>query len=419
MTDAVPFKTLPKSFSRRLLRLALVNLLLVALLGVVLRAVPFLAVLPFDYHNLLHAHSHFAFGGWVQPALLALLLQRFPELRERVSRGHWYVLSALLFVSAWGMLLTFPLQGYGPASITFSTISLGAGFYWAVLCYRALRGLPDTAARRFLRAGFGWLMLSAAGPFATGPITAAGGLGSPLYYDVIYGYLHFQYNGFFSFLVLALLYRSLERDADTGFGRRSFPYFQAAVLPTYALSLLWNSPPLWVHVIGGAGALLQIAGFAGLLRDVKGRLGHKPLVVVSLAALGLKLSLQLLSTLPAIALLAAAQRNFVIAYLHLVLLGFITLFVFGQLPQGRLVSAGVGLFLVSFVSTELMLAGAGFGWMLPNYPAWLLAASLPFPVSVLLLIGGTRAWAASGRGERTSKRAGIASGRELRRVEAA
>ncbi|RYY65789.1 MAG: hypothetical protein EOO12_06040, partial [Chitinophagaceae bacterium] len=277
--------------------MALACLLLVALLGLLLRATPFLPALPFSYHNLLHAHSHFAFGGWVHPVLLALLLRAFPELRTRIRTGHWIALALLLPLSALGMLLTFPVQGYGSASIAFSTLSLLAGFYEAALVFRALKGLPPTPARRFLRAAMGWMILSAIGPFATGPIAASGGLGSPLYYDAIYAYLHFQYNGCFSLLVLALWYRSLEKEGQRT-SSRAFRFFHWAVLPTYALSLLWIGPPLWVHAIGGAGALLQGAGFVCLLRDCRRVRRLHPLLLLSAVALGGKLLLQILSALP-------------------------------------------------------------------------------------------------------------------------
>jgi hypothetical protein len=54
--------------------IALVNLSIVALLGVLLRCKQ-LFPLPFiQYKYLLHAHSHFAFGGWISLALLALMI---------------------------------------------------------------------------------------------------------------------------------------------------------------------------------------------------------------------------------------------------------------------------------------------------------------------------------------------------------
>ena len=51
------------------IRICLLNLFLVALLGVVLRykiafSLPFI-----DQRNLLHAHSHFAFAGWISQSI--------------------------------------------------------------------------------------------------------------------------------------------------------------------------------------------------------------------------------------------------------------------------------------------------------------------------------------------------------------
>ena len=45
-------------------RLALFNFIMLSLWGVVLRYMQ-LADLPFNYQYLLHAHSHFAFSGWM------------------------------------------------------------------------------------------------------------------------------------------------------------------------------------------------------------------------------------------------------------------------------------------------------------------------------------------------------------------
>ena len=63
-----------------LIRCSLINLFIVALMGVVLRAFPFLSSFPLDYKNMLHGHSHFAFGGWVMPALFGLILKNFPGI---------------------------------------------------------------------------------------------------------------------------------------------------------------------------------------------------------------------------------------------------------------------------------------------------------------------------------------------------
>src|SRR5688572_14151450 len=111
------------TLQQRLAAWSFFNLFLVACLGVLLRAYPFLDHFPLTYKNLLHGHSHFAFGGWVMPILLALILKMFPEQVQRVTFNHWRNLAVLLLVSAYGMLASFPLQGYKAMSIFFSTLS--------------------------------------------------------------------------------------------------------------------------------------------------------------------------------------------------------------------------------------------------------------------------------------------------------
>ncbi|RYZ23597.1 MAG: hypothetical protein EOO16_04160 [Chitinophagaceae bacterium] len=384
MTPVDPARNAER-LSRRLLRWSFANLLVVALLGLLLRAVPFLRPLPFAYGNLLHGHSHFAFGGWVQPVLLALLLRNFPVLSAAVPMRHWAAVSVLLVGAAWGMLLTFPVQGYGTASIAFSSLSLAAGIYEAVLVWTALRREPPSPAQSFMKWGFIWMTISAIGPFATGPIAVFNGIDSPLFRDAVYFYLHFQYNGAFTFLVLALLLK-------THVSRRAksvFLLFNAAVVPAFALSVLWHSPGIALNIAGAAAGITQLAGFALLLLLLAPRLSRL-LPVVSIAALGLKLVLQALSALPEIALMAAAQRNFVIAYLHLVLLGFISCFAFsraGKSPRFRL---GGFIFLTGFFFSEAILVLNAFGWYLPANAGVLLAVSALLPAGVLLMLAGMR-----------------------------
>ena len=57
------------SLQQQVLRLSLVNLVLVAVVGLVLRTLPFLPDLGIVYKNVLHGHSHFVFGGCVMPVL--------------------------------------------------------------------------------------------------------------------------------------------------------------------------------------------------------------------------------------------------------------------------------------------------------------------------------------------------------------
>jgi hypothetical protein len=64
---------------RKWLQISLVNLLCIACIGVILRykiaySLPFI-----DQKYLLHAHSHFAFAGWITQALMSLLVAYLSE----------------------------------------------------------------------------------------------------------------------------------------------------------------------------------------------------------------------------------------------------------------------------------------------------------------------------------------------------
>ena len=226
---------------RRLLLFSVFDLLLLSVIGVTLRAYPIFPVPLFDYKNLLHAHSHFAFGGWVMPILLAIILKYFPEFTQRISYRHLRNISVSILVSAYGMLLSFPFQGYAPVSIAFSTLSIFAGFYMAFALWKAA-GASNTPSVLFLKTGLVFLVISAAGPFATGPLIAMGKAGTALYYNAVYFYLHFQYNGWFTFAILAVAYKMIEKKGPPVNGKLVYRLFTAACIPAYFLSTLWSQP---------------------------------------------------------------------------------------------------------------------------------------------------------------------------------
>lgn len=389
---------------RRVAVLSFLNLFLVSCLGLVLRSAPFLNPLPLNYKNLLHGHSHFAFGGWVLPILLVLVVKMFPVLSEQVAYRHWRNISAMLMLSAYGMLVAFPLQGYKAVSISFSTLSVAATFYLAVVVWKALKHWKTTASVQFLRAGLFYLVLSAAGPFATGPLIATGQQGEPVYYNAIYFYLHFQYNGWFTFAVLALLYTLLEKEKRPAYGASVFRLFHYSCLPAYALSVLWTQPSLVFNLVGGLAASAQLVGIYFLLKDLEPLRLKKdrvvPLFRLAVGAFVLKCVLQLASAAPLVARLAYQHRNFVIAYLHLVLLGFISLAAFAailkayHLQAGRVMKTALGGFLFALLVTEGLLvaqaSGEVWNFAVPRFAGQMLVFSLLLPASLFALFWQVR-----------------------------
>lgn len=385
----------PVSRLQRLVFLfALFNLFLVTLIGLFLRSVPITGLAVPYYRNILHSHSHFAFGGWVMPAVLVLIMRYFPELRANISYRHWRNIAALLLLSSYGMLLSFPFQGYAPVSISFSTLSILASFYLAVVIWRVKATNSNTTAMRFLFAGLIYLVLSAAGPFATAPLIALGRAGTPLYSNVIYFYLHFQYNGWFCFALLGVLYQIIGDD-KTRYGNQVFVLLNSACIPAYFLSTLWSHPPFLLYVLGGIAALLQLAALFFLLAGISDNNTNRKLhwmIRLALFAFALKIILQLAGAFPAIANMAFVHRNFIIAYLHLVLLGFVSFFVLGAMHESdspnTILNKTLSWFVAAWVITELLLAlqalGEIGGFMIPAFNEWLLASSCIFPPAAFI-----------------------------------
>jgi len=92
--------------------------------------------------------------------------------------------------------------------------------------------------------------------------------------------------------------------------------------------------------------------------------------------------------------MAYHHRNFVIAYLHLVLLGFISGFFFAQVfasvKDTKTIRQGLYFFALSFLSTELLLLANAFSFTMPYYAQWLFVFSLFFPIGILRMIIGIK-----------------------------
>jgi len=290
-------------------------------------------------------------------------------------------------------------MGYNAVSIFFSTLSILAGFYMAYVIRKATPKKKSYASLLFLRAGMFYLVLSAIGPFATGPLIAMGKSGSDLYYNAIYFYLHFQYNGWFTFAVLAVLYKMMEKRGGGKNGIVAFWLLHIVCVPAFLLSVLWTQPPVSLNVLGGLAALLQLLAVYFVLKDLaalpwKNRLADT-IILLSAGAFVLKTCLQFASAFPSVAALAAEYRNFVIAYLHLVLLGFVSLFAFGALlrfcrvPVTSSLKTGFRFFLFAFFITELLLVlqalGSWLNFPIPHFSMLLFLFSCLLPVGIVMI----------------------------------
>lgn len=215
------------------------------------------------------------------------------------------------------------------------------------------------------------MMVSNLAPFALGPISAIQGKNN-LYHLVIYFYMHFQYNGWFTFALLGLVLWLMERNGvptRIKVVKKGFYLKLGAVFPAYILSALWTEPGLGWNLLAGIVALVQLMGLGYLLVFIFQYLGsiisnesllQKIILCCGILALSLQHVLMFLSAFPALGKMAFA-RPIVIAYLHLVLIGFVSLWLFFLFLKMKFIresitsKIGFYLFLGAFLGTELIL----------------------------------------------------------------
>lgn len=356
-------------------KLCLINLAIVALLGVVMRykigfSLPFL-----DQKNLQHAHSHFAFTGWVTLLLMVLLSRATPQLATVPQPKYWQWGSQLGL--SYAMLVAFAAGGYSPLAIVLSTLSIGVFYWFAWSHYRALQQAPASAGKPWVVAALFFGVLSTLGTFYLSYQTATKSLVQGNYLASVYWYLHFQYNGWFFFAIMGLFLDDLEqRGIRLHQQRLAFWLLALSAIPAYGLSVLWSKLSLPFYLLTALAAVAQAAGWVLLLRAAwaqRTALSRhwKTIHLVFFAAIALaisiKLGLQLGSTLPAISKLAFGFRPIVIAYLHLVFLGITSSYLLIHLclqqvrPLNGLGHWGLIGFLVGVGLNELVLAIQGIG----------------------------------------------------------
>ncbi len=384
------------------LKISLINLCIVAILGLLMRykigfEFPYL-----DQKHLQHSHSHFAFAGWLGHTLMVLMVY-FIQTKIADFKGNKYntIIIANLICS-YGMLISFIIQGYGLVSIALSTASILVSYIFAYRFIKDLKILDDDLlAKNWFKAALFFNVISSLGTFYLAYMMATKNVVQDWYLSSIYYYLHFQYNGWFFFACMGLAFGFLNlRKSEHSFYETSFKLFAIACVPAYFLSTLWLDLPLWIYIITVIAALVQVYAWFKflpiLLKTRKNVLeSYSPLLRYILVfvsfALSIKLLLQLGSTVPIISQLAFGFRPIVIAYLHLILLGIMTLFLLFYIYANHLIliskniKYGVFLFTIGILLNEIVLAVQGVAAF--SYTIIPFVNEILFGVAILILIG--------------------------------
>lgn len=384
--------------------MGLFSLICVALLGSLMRY-----KIAFDFpffvqKNILHAHSHVAFTGWVSHILyigiLTIILPYLNTNRQRIYR----IVIDLNFLCAMGMLVSFFTQGYSALSITFSTISIFTALAFTILFIIDSKKLAQInhPSRPWAIVALLMNVISAAGPFTLAYMMMNKNIHHNLNLASVYYYLHFQYNGWFFFGVTALGINVYKNELPSL--KKYFYVFALAVIPTFVLSVLWTKPPMWLYIITVILAIAQLIAWVLMLFKLypllKKTISQYPkwvdlFFVASTFALTIKFILQAISVIPSLSQLVFGFRPIIIGYLHLVLLGVYSLFIIGfsfvmnYFKINKLAKYAALSFFVGVVLNESFLAVQGFAaftyTLIPHINELLLFAALVLFVSATSL----------------------------------
>ena len=274
------------------------------------------------------------------------------------------------------MLFSFIVQGYGPVSIFFSTLSLIISYVFSWFALKDAAKLENGhPGKNWIKGALWFGVFSTVGTMVLSWMMATKLYDQTTYLGSIYFYLHFQYNGWFIFGCFGL-FMSAIRYFPLSKKEVAYPFmlFAMAAVPAYFLSTLWANIPWWLYVFVVVAALLQAAGWFLFVRMIKRHLNqlkttfNKTVLLLFLGvalAFTLKILLQLGSTIPHVSQLAYGFRPIVIAYLHLVLLLIISVFLLtfmfgkGMIASNRYSKFALVAFAVSAILNEVALAIQG------------------------------------------------------------
>jgi len=381
------------------------NFLIAATMGLLLRSA-FLWEIPWmDYRNMLHGHSHVALLGWTYLLFYALMVANLVPKNKR-DRPTYKWLFYLTQFAVLGMMVAFPIQGYGPVSISFSAFHILCSYLFVYRIWKDME-FRDAALRSWFRLGLVSMVLSTMGVWALGPIVASFGKISALYQVAIQFYLHFQLNGWFITIAMGLL--MLFIGGNTIYKHRSkfvwmlFFYVTGLGL-TYFHVLYWAYGLPVFQVLNSVGVSFQVIALGIwlniFLTPLKGMLQKLPSIGRSLLYFGLisfisKVLLQQLLVIPYVAEMSTTVRPLIVGYIHLCMIGTASalglLFTYHCLRISYPIWA-LRSWLAGFIGTEALLFVQGGMYSfrlgaLPGYHEGLWAASCLLVLGIALQLG--------------------------------
>jgi hypothetical protein len=381
------------------------NFLIASLMGLLMRFFYLFPVNNVNYSFLLHAHSHVAMLGWTYLMIYVLIVSFFIP-KHKSSKPIYNQLFWLTEFSVIGMMIAFLVQGYALFSIVFSTLHIVLSY---IFCWWVWRDCckGKRMDKKLLLAAILFMIFSTIGIWCLSPIISLLGKQSIGYQIVIHFFLHFQFNGWFLFAVLALFLKQFKNEIEMSHFRVFFALLIISTIATVAFPVSWYVKNDLIGIANGIGMILQLVAFMYFYKMLKRQISWfktglnataKSIYSLAICSLFLKVIVQLRLLFPDIASSSHQIRGLVIGFIHLTTLGIITGFLFGILFQNNLLSgksslvqSGVQCFIFGYVFTEiiLFLQGGLFYFskgLLPGYHEAIFGASVLIVLGLVLII---------------------------------
>lgn len=395
--------------NRLWVNVSILGLCTICLLGLLLRSKIVFAIPFLNYNHLVEAHFRFTFSGWVTLALLLLMVREL--LPESQDKRKYNRLFATIAIASWMLLIVFLWKGY-------NVVSIIALLFFILLTYIFSYVFAKDILKTKLSPGVRWLAISALiclvlssfGFFVISYIYFSNSFDAFLYRDSLFTYLHFQYNGFFSLSIMALFFNEISGIMPDAAKKRMNQFVVVlliSVIPSLFLSYLWQDPNTLFRIVAVAGSIFVLAAcllFVRTLLLLEAAFGtERPvirfLIAISLFSFALKLFLQGFTIFPVIGNAIFGNRPVIMGFLHLVFLGFVSLFILAFFtkkrlfdPNKRSTGAGLLVFAIGVVLNEVFLISQGFTtifahgsiwfpWLLWGVSIWLFAGSVLIAVA--------------------------------------
>jgi len=401
--------------------LSLVNLVLVALFGLLMRSKMLFSIPIIDYRNILSAHSHFAFAGWVGLGLIALLVYDVLPI-EQSQRKFYQIILWGIEISSVGMALSFPFFGYNFFSIFFSTLYILVTYVFGWVFFKDLKKATiHPVVKRLSIGAVTFLILSSIGPAGLSYIIITKSSNSLLYRDSIYTFLHLQYNGFFTLAVFAAFFSYwIKKGFLIPPAAKRFVFFLlASVLPSLFLALLWHNLIIF-YIIAAIGCLCILLSAYFFLPVFRYSLQKtffdssiaRTIWTVSFVSFIVKMVLTVGTVYPPLGHAVYGARPVIIGFLHLVFLAFVSCYLLSNIIQEgyftvsqKVVAYPFYLFGLGVIANEVLLMIQGLEILLKtNNPIY---SRLLWGVAIVLLAGALTLAFEFYRRQRVNKKAAV------------